>query len=231
VRPLVLVADSDRTTQRLLGRLLRDNGYRPIVESRGDATLETTSRRRPDLILLDPALPDLDGVEVTRRLREWTETPIVVVSLIDSVAAKVEALDAGADDYLTKPFSTPELLARIRVALRRSVQRPPGTEEPFFESGELRLDFERRLLTMRGEPIKLSPTEYRLLAVLTRAAGRVLTHGQILQRVWGTRSTERIHYVRVYIAMLRRKLEPDPARPQYILTEVGVGYRFASDGR
>ncbi len=171
-------------------------------------------------------LPDMEGVEVLRRLREWTATPVIVLSVRDADRDKVVALDAGADDYLTKPFSVDELLARLRVA-RRHAQ--PTTTDPVLNFGDVRMDLARRLVTRSGEPVKLTPTEYALLRLLVQHAGRVLTHRQILKQVWGPQHMDETHYLRVYFAQLRQKLEADPARPRLILTEPGVGYRLAVD--
>ncbi|HUH02948.1 MAG TPA: response regulator, partial [Kofleriaceae bacterium] len=219
----MLLVEDDPQMQRYLRTLLRSNGYALHIESRGAAAIAAVAQHQPDVILLDLGLPDLDGVAVTQRLREWTTTPIVVLTARHLDRDKVEALDAGADDYLTKPFSSRELLARVRVALRHVAQRGSRDVEPVFECGDVRVDHGRRLVTGRGEAIKLTPIEYRLLAVLTRHAGKVLTHRQILRDVWGPKSAGYPHYVRVYMLQLRRKLERDPARPVYLLTESGVG--------
>lgn len=212
--------------QRYLRTLLRSSGYILHVESRGQDAIAAAAQHLPDVILLDLGLPDVDGVVVTRQLREWTMTPILVLTARDMERDKVEALDAGADDYLTKPFSSRELLARVRVALRHVALRRNDDAEPVFECGDLRVDHGKRLVTVRGEAIKLTPIEYRLLTVLTKHAGKVLTHRQILREVWGPKSTGYPHYVRVYMLQLRRKIERNPARPTYLVTETGVGYRL-----
>jgi len=178
---------------------------------------------RPDVILLDLGLPDLDGVEVIRRIREWSQVQIIVVSVREREDDKVKALDAGADDYLTKPFGIGELLARVKVALRRSLQQAP---EPVFVSGELQVDLPKRRVTVRGEEVQLTPTEYELLRMLVTHAGKVLTHSQILKQIWGLTYLEQPHVLRVNISNLRRKIELDASRPSYILTEPGVGYRL-----
>jgi two-component system KDP operon response regulator KdpE len=180
--------------------------------------------RTPDLVLLDLGLPDLDGVEVVRRIREWSPMPIVVVSARGQERDKVEALDAGADDYLTKPFGTGELLARMRVALRHS--RTGDSKQSLVEAGELRIDLAARVVQRRGEEVRLTRTEYRLVAVLAQHAGKVLTHRQLLREVWGPNALEDTQYLRVYMAQLRHKLEDDPARPRHLVTETGVGYRL-----
>ncbi|HET8999905.1 MAG TPA: winged helix-turn-helix domain-containing protein, partial [bacterium] len=181
---------------------------------------------RPDIIILDLGLPDLDGVEVTKRLREWTQTPIIILSVRDQEEAKVAALDAGADDYLTKPFGVGELLARIRVAIRHATRSP---DEPVFTTGDLKVDLTRRLVTVAGSEISLTPTEYDLLKTLVAHAGRVVTRHQLLVQVWGAAYEQDAHLLQVNVSNLRRKLEPDPARPRFIQTEPGVGYRL-NDG-
>jgi two-component system, OmpR family, KDP operon response regulator KdpE len=223
--PMVLVIEDDPQMLRFLRTLLRSHGYQLHIETTGKEGLAAAAQHNPDVILLDLSLPDLDGLTVTRQLRAWSAIPLVVISARDGEADKVEALDLGADDYLTKPFSSGELLARLRVALRHAAQRASGRLDPTFESGELRVDFARRQVSVRGAAVKLTPIEYRLLTALVRHAGRVITHGQILREVWGPGSVEHTHYVRVYMGQLRRKLERDPARPQLLLTEPGVGYR------
>jgi two-component system KDP operon response regulator KdpE len=178
---------------------------------------------RPDVILLDLGLPDLDGIEVIKRIREWSPVPIIVLSVRDREHDKVAALDAGADDYLTKPFGIDELLARIRVVLRRSVQQ---VQKPVFTSGDLEVDLVRRLVWLAGAEVALTPTEYDLLRLFVAHAGRVLTHSQILKQIWGPSYNEQFHILRVNISNLRRKIETDPNRPRHIITEPGVGYRF-----
>jgi two-component system KDP operon response regulator KdpE len=184
---------------------------------------------RPDLVILDLGLPDIDGLDVTRRLREWSAVPIIVVSARGKEQDKVVALDAGADDYLTKPFGAGELLARVRVALRHAASANPATGEPVFTVGQLQVDLLRRVVTSGGREIHLTPNEFKLLATLVKHAGMVVTHQQVLKEVWGLGSNQQSHYVRVYMNQLRQKLEEDPARPKYLLTEQGVGYRLAVD--
>jgi len=182
---------------------------------------------RPDVILLDLGLPDLDGIEVIRRIREWSQVPIIVLSVREREDDKVQALDTGADDYLTKPFGIGELLARVKVALRRSLQQAP---EPVFRVGELEVDLPLRRVSVAGAEVQLTPTEYELLRLLVSHAGKVLTHSQILKQIWGVAYLEQPHVLRVNISNLRRKLEADASRPRYILTEPGVGYRMRSSG-
>ena len=224
--PAILVVDDELAIRRFLRLSLETNDYRIYEAENGRDGLAKAAQFRPEVIILDMNLPDMEGVEVLRRLREWTATPVIVLSVRDADRDKVAALDAGADDYLTKPFSVDELLARLRVA-RRHAQ--PTVTDPIFTFGEVRIDLARRLVTRSGEPVKLTPTEYALLRLLVQHAGRVLTHRQILKQVWGPQHTEETHYLRVYFAQLRQKLEADPARPRLILTEPGVGYRLAVD--
>ncbi len=227
--PLVLVVEDEPQVMRFLRATLPDHGYRMVEATTGSQALVEASMRGPDLLLLDRGLPDLDGVEVTRRIREWSAVPILVVSARGQERDKVEALDAGADDYLTKPFGTEELLARMRVALRHASRVKGEGGDSVFEAGELRVDLGARLVFLRGEEVRLTRTEYRLLAVLVQNAGRVVTHRQLLREVWGPGSASETHYLRVYMAQLRHKLEDDPAQPRYLLTETGVGYRLRAE--
>lgn len=221
----VLVVDDELAIRRFLRTALSIHGYKILESASGQEAVQVTAAQKPDLILLDLGLPDMDGVEVIRQLREWTQTPIIVLSVREQESEKVIALDAGADDYLTKPFSTGELLARIRVALRHSVS---PQAEPVIEIGDLRIDLARRLVTRGGAEIPLTPTEYKLLSVLARHAGKVLTHKQLLREVWGPGYETETHLLRVNISNLRSKVELDPTRPRYIHTESGVGYRLRS---
>ncbi|MEZ4620550.1 MAG: response regulator [Caldilineaceae bacterium] len=223
----VLVVDDEPQIRRLLKITLEGQHYAVTEAGGGQEGLFLAAKVRPDLIILDLGLPDLDGVEVVRQLREWTQTPILILSVREADQDKVAALDAGADDYLTKPFSTDELLARLRVALRHA---QPAPDLPLFTSGDLQVDLTRRLVTVRGEPVKLTPTEYALLRLMIQHSGRVLTHRQILKEVWGPAYVEETHYLRVYFAQLRQKLEENPALPQLLLTEPGVGYRLTVQG-
>ncbi len=219
----VLVVDDERAIRRYLHAALNAQGYTVFDASNGQEALNAVVNDKPDLVILDLGLPDLDGVEVTRRLREWTQLPIIILSVREQEEDKIAALDAGADDYLTKPFSSGELMARIRVAMRRSLQ---SSSEPVFESDGLKVDLARRKVTANGQEISLTPTEYELLRVLVQNAGRVITHRQLLKQVWGLAYEAEAHILRVNMSNLRRKIEPDPTRPHYILTEPGVGYRL-----
>jgi len=206
---------------------LTANGYQIFEAATGEEAIHAVPINRPDVIVLDLGLPDLDGIDVTRTLREWTEIPILILSVRDQEADKVAALDAGADDYLTKPFGTSELLARIRVALRRAKQ--PSTSAA-FATGDLSVDLAKRTVEVLGEKIQLTPTEYDVLKTLIRHSDKVLTHRQLIREVWGGLCHEdEMHLLRVNVSNLRRKLEPDPARPRYVITEPGVGYRLRTE--
>jgi two-component system KDP operon response regulator KdpE len=224
--PLVLVVEDEPQMRRFLRASLGADGYRVLEAWTVADGLRQATAEHPDAILLDLGLPDGDGLELVRRVREWSSVPVIVVSARGREEEKVEALDAGADDYLPKPFGTKELLARLRVALRhaRAVSAP---ETPILEVGPLRMDQERHEATVDGRAVKLTPIEWRLLALLARHAGKVLTHAQVLREVWGPNASSQSHYVRVYMAELRKKLEADPSRPRLLLTEPGVGYRLA----
>jgi len=223
----ILVIEDEPPLQKFLRVALESQGYSVILASRGEEGLRHAVMSQPDLVILDLGLPDMDGLQVTSRLREWTKIPVIVVSARGKEQDKVVALDAGADDYLTKPFGVGELLARVRVALRHASQ-PSGSASPVYDSGGLKVDLTRHEVTVDGNPIHLTRNEFRLLAVLVKNAGMVMTHRQLLKEVWGPGSGEETHYVRVYINQLRQKIEPDPARPKYLLTETGVGYRLDS---
>ena len=223
--PLVLVIEDEPQMLRFLRPALEGHGYRMIEATSGRDGLTQAATRSPDVVLLDLGLPDQDGLAVTARLREWSQTPIVVISARGREEDKVAALDAGADDYVTKPFGVPELLARLRVALRHAA-RGDGAAAALVAVGEVKIDLEKRLVTRGGEAVHLTPIEYRLLAELARHPGKVLTHSHLLRQVWGPASAQQSHYLRVYMAQLRRKLEEDPARPRILLTELGVGYRL-----
>ena len=227
--PLVLVVEDEPQVMRFLRATLPAHGYRVLEAETAAQALVHAQTQLPDLVLLDLGLPDLDGLEVTRRIRGWSAVPIVVVSARGQERDKVQALDAGADDYLTKPFGTEELLARMRVALRHAARVAGGAGEAVFETGELRVDLAARLVYRRAVEVRLTRTEYRLLAALVKHAGKVLTHRQLLVEVWGPGSANETHYLRVYMAQLRHKLEDDPARPRHLLTETGVGYRLRAD--
>ncbi len=221
-QPRILVVDDERPIRRFLSASLSEN-YLISEAANGEDAIRMAVSERPDLIILDLGLPDIDGVEVTRRLREWTQTPIIIVSVREQEADKIAALDAGADDYLTKPFGAGELMARIRVALRRITQ----PEAPsVFTSGDLSVDLTRRVVSVSGREILLTPIEYDILKALVQHAGKVLTHHQLLRIVWGTAYESETHLLRVNVSNLRRKIEQDPADPRHILTEPGVGYRL-----
>ena len=226
--PLVLVVEDEPQLVRLLRATLPPHGYQMVAATTGVQALVEAATRAPDIVLLDLGLPDLDGVEVVRRIREWSPMPIVVVSARGQERDKVEALDAGADDYLTKPFGTGELLARMRVALRHSAN-PGEPGQSVVEAGDLRVDLAARVVQRAGEEVRLTRTEYRLVATLAQHAGKVLTHRQLLREVWGPNALEDTQYLRVYMAQLRHKLEHDPARPRHLVTETGVGYRLKVD--
>ncbi|MFT3787243.1 MAG: response regulator [Tepidisphaeraceae bacterium] len=225
-KPTLLVIEDEPPLQKFL-RVALDPDYHMIEATTGESGVRHAAYDRPDLILLDLGLPDLDGVEVTKRIREWSAVPIIVISARGKEQDKVVALDAGADDYLTKPFGVGELLARVRVALRHAAARKTEDAQPVFESGDLRVDLVRREVISRTQPVHLTPNEFKLLAVLVKHAGMVMTHRQLLKEVWGPGSGQENHYLRVYMNQLRQKLEIDPARPQHLLTETGVGYRLA----
>jgi len=219
----VLVVDDEPAIRRFLRASLAAHGYAIFEASDGQSALSAVSADRPDLVILDLGLPDLDGIEVTRLLREWTRIPIIILSVRGQEADKIAALDAGADDYVTKPFGAGELLARMRVALRRAGQ---SGVEPVFSSDDLTVDLTRRVVTVAEREVQLTPTEYDLLRVLVTNAGKVLTHRQLLREVWGMGYEQEMHMLRVNISNLRRKIEPDLSRPHYIVTEPGVGYRL-----
>lgn len=222
----VLVVDDERSIRRLLFTSLNAHGITVYEAVNAKSALASVAENRPDVILLDLGLPDMDGVEVTRQLREWTSTPIIILSVREQEAEKVAALDAGADDYMTKPFGISELLARIRVAMRHNLT---DDREPVVHLGSLTLDFTRRQIRDGDNEIQLTPTEYDLMRSLVQSAGRVLTHNQLLRNVWGTGYENETHLLRVNISNLRRKIESDPNQPHYILTESGVGYRINSE--
>jgi two-component system, OmpR family, KDP operon response regulator KdpE len=227
--PLILLIEDEPQMRRFLRAALGGHDYRLVEAATAKEGLAHAAGRNPDVILLDLGLPDTDGLEVTRQLREWTRTPVIVLSARGREQDKVAALDLGADDYLTKPFGVEELLARIRVALRHSSLGPGAVPEPVFEVGELKVDLGQRQVFRAGQEIHLTPTEYKLLVALVRHAGKLLTHRQLLQEVWGSNFITQTHYLRIYIMQLRQKIEPDPARPRLLLTEPGVGYRFKAE--
>ena len=226
-QPLVLIVDDEPQIRRLLTVTLEANGYRVLPAVSGQEGLVLAAQHQPALVVLDIGLPDMSGQEVLRRLREWSQAPVIVLSVRDDEKGKVAALDAGADDYVTKPFNTDELLARLRVALRHSVNQ---VEAAVVQVKNLVVDLATRRVTVGSREVKLSKTEYDLLRLLARHAGKVLTHRQILREVWGPGHEDDTHYLRVYIAHLREKIESRPESPELILTELGVGYRFLAVG-
>ena len=222
----VLVVDDEPAIRRFLRVSLGAHGCTVFEATNGQEALAGVAAHRPDVVILDLGLPDIDGLEVTRQLREWTRLPIIILSVRGEEAEKIAALDAGADDYLTKPFGAGELLARMRAAVRRASS---PTVEPLFASGSLTVDLGRRLVAVDGNAVQLTPTEYDLLRLLVTHAGKVLTQHQLLREVWGAGYETEAHMLRVNISNLRRKIEPDPARPRYVLTEPGVGYRLQTE--
>jgi two-component system KDP operon response regulator KdpE len=229
VAPVVLVVEDEASIRKFLRAGLEGQGFVPVEAGNGQEGITWAATRSPDLVLLDLGLPDIDGLEVIRRLREWTSIPIIVLTARGQEGDKIRALDTGADDYVTKPFSVGELLARMRVALRHRARVGTGGEESTYSVGDLAIDMARRCVTVADVEVKLTPIEYRLLTTLARHAGRVLTHQQLLRDVWGPGYTSQHHYLRVYMAQLRRKIERNPARPALLLTEPGVGYRLREE--
>ena len=219
----MLVVDDEPQIRRALSVNLKARGYHVDQAASGEEALHLAAARHPDVVLLDLGLPGIDGLDVIRGLRGWTTVPIVVLSVREAEADKVAALDLGADDYLTKPFGMDELLARLRAALRR---HQPAAEEPVVETPDFRVDLAARRVTVADVEVHLTPTEWGILDVLLRHPGRLVTQRQLLQQVWGPTYERETNYLRVYLAQLRRKLEPDPARPRYLITEPGMGYRF-----
>jgi two-component system KDP operon response regulator KdpE len=227
--PAIVLIEDEVQIRRFLRAALTGQGYRLFEAGTGEEGLVEAATRQPDLIILDLGLPDLDGLEVIRRLREWANIPIIILSARGQERDKIAALDAGADDYVSKPFGVGELLARMRVALRHVAHGPGDLGESTFSVGELQVDLGRRQVVVAGNAVHLTPIEYRLLNTLVRYAGKLVTHQHLLREVWGPNQTDQAQYLRVYVAQLRRKLEADPARPRYLLTEPGVGYRLASE--
>lgn len=226
--PHILVIDDEPQILRALRTILTEKEFQVTVANRGEDGLTLAAANPPDIVILDLGLPDISGIEVCARLREWTQIPIIILSVRDSEKDKVAALDKGADDYLTKPFGIEELLARVRVALRHSAQQQ-SKKETVITAGELEIDLARHVIKRDSIEVKLTATEFKLLAYLASNTGRVLTHQSILTHVWGPADADHTEYLRVYMRQLRRKLEVDPERPQHILTEPGVGYRFIAD--
>jgi two-component system KDP operon response regulator KdpE len=223
----ILIVEDDPGIRRFVRQALEEEGHQVFDADRLQRGLIEAGTRKPDLVVLDLGLPDGDGIDLIRDVRGWSRMPIIVLSARVGDTDKIDALDAGADDYLVKPFSVGELMARVRVALRRGAAASGDVTAP-LRFGDCRIDLARRLVTRSGEPVHLTPVEYRLLAVLAAHDGQVLTHRQLLREVWGPQSIEHGHYLRIYMGHLRRKLEADPAQPQHLLTETGVGYRFVA---
>jgi len=227
--PLVLVVEDEPQMRRFLRPALEGQGYRVVEALTAKDAIVQASSHMPDCVLLDLGLPDGDGIEVARRIREWSPMPIIVVSARGQESDKVAALDAGADDYLTKPFGTGELFARLRVAQRHMARFREDAPDPVFEAEGLRVDLGRREVSRGGEEIRLTPLEYKLLTTLVRHAGKVVTHRQLLKEVWGPAAVNETQYLRVYMAQLRHKIEQDPTRPTLLVTETGVGYRLRTE--
>src|SRR4030066_1473927 len=226
---MILPVEDEPQMQRFLRIVLQGQGYCFIEAQTGQEGLVQAATRVPDIILLDLGLPDIDGLEVTRRVREWSDVPIIVISAREQEQDKIKALDAGADDYLTKPFGAGELMARIRVAMRHKALREAGQHESIFILDNLRVDLARRQVFLHEKEVHLTPIEYKLLTVLIKNAGKVLTHRQLLKEVWGPSYLTETQYLRVYMTQLRHKLEADPARPVFLINEPGVGYRLKLD--
>jgi two-component system KDP operon response regulator KdpE len=223
----ISIVEDEQPIRRFLRASLTSEGYRIDEAATGEEALQMAIRHPPDLVVLDLGLPDLDGQEVLARLREWYAAPIIVLSARDQESQKIKALDCGADDYVTKPFGIGELLARMRTALRHALPSEPDATNVAI--GDLRVDLGARLVYRKGDLVHLTPLEYKLLVTMIKQAGKVLTHRFLLREVWGPQNSEENHYLRVFVASLRRKLEDDPARPRHILTEQGVGYRFVAE--
>jgi two-component system KDP operon response regulator KdpE len=219
----VLVIDDEKQIRKLLRLVLEEEHYRVLESENGKQGLSDAALRRPDVVLLDLGLPDIDGLQVLEHLREWSHVPILILSVRDGPEDKIAALDAGADDYVTKPFESGELLARLRAIQRRTVSL---NEEPFFRAGSLQIDFNARMVTIKGREIKLTPTEYALIKILAQHAGKVVTHKQLLREVWGPTAEEQSQYLRVYMTHLRKKIEPAGTRETFLRTESGIGYRL-----
>ena len=225
----ILLIEDEPQMRRFLRVTLQAHGYQLIESATGEDGLIQVATRNPDVVLLDLGLPDIDGLEVTKRLRQWSQVPLIVISAREQEEDKVRALDAGADDYLTKPFGASELLARIRVSLRHMAMQHAGSENAVFVLDNLKVDLAKRQVLLDDREVHLTPIEYRLLALLIKHAGKVITHTHLLKEVWGTAYAGQTHYLRIYMAQLRHKLEADPARPRFFINEPGVGYRLKTD--
>ena len=224
-KPLILVVEDDATVRNLITTTLKSNDYRYITASNGEAAIMAATTQQPDIVFLDLGLPDLDGVEIIRRIRTWSQMPIIVISARSEDSDKVSALDAGADDYLTKPFSVTELLARLRVAQRRISSSAAKPEDPVFRNGNLTIDYGAGCAFLKGEALKLTPTEYKLLCLLAKDVGKVLTHTYLTDKIWGSSWDSDMASLRVHMATLRKKLEKNQDT-QYIQTHIGIGYRM-----
>lgn len=224
--PVTVVIEDDPAIRRFLRTSLTAHGFKVFEADQGRQGMIEAEIRKPDFIILDLGLPDIDGVEVIKAIRRWSAMPIIILSARSSEQHKIDALDAGADDYLTKPFGLGELLARLRVAMRHSVSNPAQDQEGIFSTGELKVDLVKRQIMVSDNEVHLTPIQYRLLAVLIKNAGKVLTHQYLLKEVWGPSYKDNSHYLRIYMSQLRQKLETNPTQPQYLLTESGVGYRL-----
>ena len=222
-KPLILVVEDDVPVRNLITTTLKAHDYRFLTAANGESAILEASSHNPEIILLDLGLPDMDGKAVVKALREWSETPIIVLTAREQEQEKIAALDVGADDYVTKPFGMGELMARMRVCLRRAGNKEG---EPILTCGGLQLNLLEHRVVVEGREVKLTPTEYELLKVMLKYAGRVLTHKQLLKAVWGNEYDTDTHYIRIYMRQLRRKIEPDPAQPKYLITEAGIGYRL-----
>jgi two-component system, OmpR family, KDP operon response regulator KdpE len=227
--PLLLLVEDEAPMRKFLRTFLTGAGYRLHEAGTGREAMLLAEQYLPDLVILDLGLPDMDGQDVLRKLREWLKAPIIVLSVRDQDVQKIDSLDRGANDYITKPFSTGELLARIRVALRHASERLSGNEAPVFKCGDLKVDLAARKVFVKDRELHLTPIEYKLLRTLVHHSGRVLTHQFLLKEIWGAKQMENIQHLRVFMAGLRRKIEADPAQPCYLLTEQGVGYRLATE--
>jgi two-component system KDP operon response regulator KdpE len=228
-QPTILIIEDEPQIRRFLRATLGSQGYTLLEATTAQEGLSEAASHPPDIVLLDLGLPDMDGLEVIARLREWTPVPIIIISARGQEHDKVAALDSGADDYLTKPFGVAELMARVRVAMRHANRTPTESADAVFRTGELEVDLAHRLVHVGEKEIRLTPIEFKLLALLVKHAGKVLTHRQILKEVWGPNYADESHYLRVFVHQLRHKVEADPARPKYLVTEAGVGYRLRTE--
>ncbi|HEY9776570.1 MAG TPA: response regulator [Planktothrix sp.] len=224
----ILVIEDEPEIRRFLRVSLTNNGYEALEATKGEEGIKLAASSKPQVVILDLGLPDMDGTEVAKKLREWSDVPIIVLSARDGENDKVNLLSVGADDYLTKPFGVPELLARINVALRHA-SKMNVQEEPVFTAGDIKVDMSTRIVTVKGEDVHLTPNEYNLLLILVKNCGKLVQQQQLLRDVWGPGYAKEGHYLRVYMGQLRRKLEVDPANPRYLITEPGLGYRFKMD--